>query len=116
MTVIWRQSDSGYERLEPAGFPNEAELHELVASTPELLPLAGSPDLVVLGSEVALGTGYPDVLALEEERPLCPDRGEAGQQLEARRAVVAQLLSYASFLRGATAAGLEEGRACSSPR
>jgi hypothetical protein len=109
MTTIWRRSEAGYERLEPAGFPSEAELHELVSAAPELLPLAGSPDLVTLGDEVALGNGYADVLALERGGRLVLIEVKLAGNSEARRAVVAQLLSYASFLRGNTVVGLERG-------
>lgn len=109
MTAIWRQSDSGYQRMEPAGFPGEAELHALVSSAPELLPLAGSPDLVTLGDEVALGNGYADVLAVERAGRFVLIEVKLASNSEARRAVVPQLLSYASFLRGNTVAGLEQG-------
>lgn len=110
MTAMWRQSESGYQRLVPAGFPNERELHELVSSAPELLPLAGSPDLVTLGDEVSLGTGYADVLAVERSGRFVLIEVKLARNDEARRAVVAQLLSYASFLRGSTVAGLERGK------
>ena len=109
MTAIWRQTEDGYERLRPAGFPNEAELHTLVSRTPELLPLAGSPEMVVLGDEVALGTGYADVLALERSGRFVLIEVKLASNAEARRAVVAQLLAYASFLRGSSLAALEQG-------
>lgn len=100
MTAIWHDTPDGYERLEPAGFPNEAELHAMVAAAPEMLPLAGSPDLVVLGVEVSLGNGWADVLALESGGRFVLIEIKLAANGEARRAVVAQLLSYASFLRG----------------
>jgi hypothetical protein len=34
MTAIWRQSASGYQRLEPVELAGEAELHALVSSAP----------------------------------------------------------------------------------
>jgi len=109
MTAIWRQTDSGYRCLEPTGFPNEAELHHLVSFTPELLPLAGAPDLVVLGNEVALGNGYADVLAVERSGRFVLIEVKLARNGEARRAVVAQLLAYASFLRGGEVSALEQG-------
>jgi len=109
MTTIWRQSDNGYQRLEPAGFPSEKDLHALISSAPELLPLAGSPDLVTLGDEVALGNGYADVLAVERSGRFALIEVKLASNSEARRAVVAQLLSYASFLRGSTVSSLEHG-------
>ena len=109
MTAIWRHTDDGYRRLGPTGFPNEAELHDLISCTPELLPLAGAPDLVVLGNEVALGNGYADVLAVERSGRFVLIEVKLARNGEARRAVVAQLLSYASFLRGNQVAALEQG-------
>ena len=109
MTIIWRRSDDGYQRMRPAAFPYEQELHELVSSAPELLPLAGSPDLVTLGDEVALGNGYADVLALERSGRFVLIEVKLASNSEARRAVVAQLLSYASFLHGMSVGGLERG-------
>jgi hypothetical protein len=57
MTAIWHHGQQGWALLEPVGFPDEAALHTLVAEAPEVLPLAGSPRLVVLGSEVGIGPG-----------------------------------------------------------
>lgn len=109
MTTIWRQTHDGYEQLRPAGFPNEAELHTLVSRTPELLPLAGSPEMVVLGDEVALGTGHADVLTVERSGRFVLIEVKLAGNAEARRAVVAQLLAYASFLRGSSLTALEQG-------
>ena len=49
----------------PRAFKDEATLQKLVKENPQLLPLAGSPRLTVLGSEVQLGNGYADILAVE---------------------------------------------------
>lgn len=51
--------------LEPVAYPAEAALHDLVQEAPQMLPLAGSPRLTVLGREVRLGTGSADLLAVE---------------------------------------------------
>ena len=55
MTPIWQNDGSSWHLLAPTGFPNEAKLHDLVAEAPHILPLAGTPRLVVLGREVQLG-------------------------------------------------------------
>ena len=39
----------------PQSFKDEATLHGLIRENPQLLPLAGSTRLTVLGSEVPLG-------------------------------------------------------------
>src|SRR5262245_32986183 len=67
-------------------------------STPDLLPLSGPSQLVVLGSEVLLGNGYADVLAMEPGgRPVIIEV-KLRNNSESRRAVVSQILAYAAAL------------------
>jgi hypothetical protein len=107
MTAIWADADAGWALLSPAGFPNEASLHKIVATSPELLPLSGSPSLAVVGREVLLGSGYADVLAFESTgRPVVIEV-KLRNNSESRRAVVAQVLVYASALHGLTQQELE---------
>jgi hypothetical protein len=65
-----------------------------------MLPLAGSPLLTVLGREVRLGTGYADLLAVESTGRLVILEVKLAGSTESRRAVVAQVLSYAGYLQG----------------
>jgi hypothetical protein len=65
-----------------------------------MVPLAGSPRLTVLGREVRLGTGYADLLAVESTGRLVIIEVKLAGNAEARRAVVAQVLSYAGYLQG----------------
>jgi hypothetical protein len=65
-----------------------------------VLPLAGSPRLVVVGREVHLGNGYADLLAVETTGRLCVIEVKLASNGEARRAVVAQVLAYAAYLHG----------------
>ena len=37
--------------MAPTGFPDEQTLHDLAEETPQILPLAGDPELVVVGEE-----------------------------------------------------------------
>lgn len=85
--------------MPPTGFPDEATLHTLVERDPYLLPLAGSPRIAVVGREVRLGTGYADLVAVEEEGRLVIIEIKLARNAEARRAVVAQVLAYASELQ-----------------
>lgn len=55
MTAIWHNDGTDWHLLIPTGFPDEATLHDLVEKAPHLLPLAGTPRLIVLGREVRLG-------------------------------------------------------------
>ncbi len=60
MTAIWGSDTSGkWRALEPSGYPAEAALHDLVEQAPQMLPLAGSPRLTVLGREVRLAVTTP---------------------------------------------------------
>ena len=86
--------------LEPAAYPAEAALHNLVQEAPQMLPLAGSPRLTVLGREVRLGTGSADLLAVESTGRLVVIEVKLAENAESRRAVVAQVLSYAGYLQG----------------
>ena len=100
MGTIWRKQDDEWQRLAPSGFPSEEKLHDLVESSPGLLPLSGSPSLVVLGREVGLGPGYADLIAVEPDGRLVVVEIKLRRNSEARRAVVAQILTYAAYLKG----------------
>ena len=100
MTAIWQNDGTGWRLLAPTGFPDEQTLHDLVEGTPQILPLAAFPRLVVVGKEVALGNGYADLLAIESSGRLVLVEIKLPRNAEARRAVVAQILTYAAHLKG----------------
>ena len=109
MTGIWTNTGEGWKLGSPQAFQDEAALHRLIEQNPQLLPLAGSPRLAVLGSQVQLGTGYVDILAVESSgRPAIVEVKLAGNP-EARRAVVSQVMAYAAFLHGFNVESLEQG-------
>ena len=108
MSGIWTQSDQGWSLSSPEGFADEATLHDLIEKTPEMLPLSGTPTLVILGREVLLGSGYADLLGVETSgRPVIVEIKLAYNN-EARRAVVAQILAYAANLHGLSQQQLED--------
>ena len=72
-----------------------------------MLPLAGSPRLTILGREVRLGSGFADLLAVESTGRLVIIEVKLAGNAESRRAVVAQVLSYAGYLQGLDAGQLE---------
>lgn len=82
-------------------------MHDLVQTAPHMLPLAGSPRLTVLGREVRLGAGWADLLAVESSGRLVIIEVKLAGNAESRRAVVAQVLSYAGYLQGLDPAQLE---------
>jgi hypothetical protein len=106
--VIWGSGSGGRWRpLSPAAYPDEAALHDLVQQAPNMLPLAGSPRLTVLGREVRLGAGSADLLAVESSGRLVVIEVKLAGNAESRRAVVAQVLSYAGYLQGLDPAQLQ---------
>ena len=109
MAGIWTKAGTDWKPAPPQRFPDEATLQEMVADHPNLLPLAGSPQLIVLGREVRLGSGKIDVLAVETSgRPAIVEVKLADNR-EERRAVVAQVLAYAASLQGFDLERLEQG-------
>ena len=107
MAGIWQRDDSGWRLLAPTGFSEERTLHDLVEETPEILPLAGDPRLVMIGKEIFLGNGYADLFAVEPSGRLAIIEIKLARNAEARRAVVAQVLTYAASLKGLDPALLE---------
>ena len=75
-------------------------MRSLVEEAPELLPLSGTPHLVVLGREIYLGGGKADLIAVEPSGRLVVIEVKLEKNAEARRAVVAQIFTYAAFLHG----------------
>ena len=111
MAGIWIHSgtdEAGWTLGAPRSFPDEKTLHKLIAENPQLLPLAGSPQLTILGSEVPLGTGYADILAVEPSGRPAIIEVKLAKNSEARRAIVVQVLAYAAFLQGLTVENLEQ--------
>jgi hypothetical protein len=100
MTAIWRKEEDEWRPLLASGFPSEEALHDLVEDAPQLLPLSGDPTLVVVGREVALGTGFADLVAVDADGRLAIIEIKLRRNAEARRAVVAQVLMYAAYLKG----------------
>jgi len=107
MTAIWQNDGTGWRLLAPTGFPDEQTLHDLVEETPRILPLAGDPRLVVVGKEVGLGNGYADLVAVEPSGRLAVVEIKLSRNAEARRAVVAQVLTYAAYLNGLSLEAVE---------
>lgn len=109
MTIsgIWTRNKEGWRLRRPHGFPDEATLHDLIEETPEMLPLAGSPALLILGREVPLGSGYADLLGVEASGQPVIIEIKLAKAAAAKRAVVAQILAYAAHLHGTTREQLE---------
>lgn len=111
MVGIWRRDGERWSPLAPSGFEDEAALQRRIAEAPEMLPLSGQPQLVVAGSEVRLGNGSVDVLAVETGGRPAVIEVKIGRNPEARRAVVAQALAYAASLHGMSVREFEDALA-----
>ncbi len=61
----------------------------------------------MVGKEVSLGNGYADLLAVEPSGRLAVVEIKLARNAEARRAVVAQVLTYAAHLKGMNPEALE---------
>ena len=108
MSGIWTKTAQSWRPAPPRELDNEAELHDLVEGNIQMLPLAGSPRLFVLGREVPLGPGSADLLAVEASgRPVIVEV-KLAKNPEAKREIVAQILSYAAFLQGSDVESLEQ--------
>ena len=108
VNTIWRKDDEEWQRLIPSGFPSEEKLHDLVAEAPSLLPLSGDPTVVMLGREVGLGPGWADLIAVESDGRLVVIEIKLSRNSEAKRKVVAQVLTYAAYLKGIGVSDLDE--------
>jgi len=107
MPTLWRQEDGVWHPTAPSGFPKEEILHNLVETAPNMLPIVGAPRLTIIGRETPLGSGLADLVAVEPDgRPVVIEI-KLERNSEAKRAVVAQVLSYAAALYGMTAEELE---------
>lgn len=109
MSGIWTKTDGKWRAASSRDFESEKELHDLVEGNIGMLPLAGSPRLFVLGREVPLGGGFADLLAVEASgRPVIAEV-KLARSPEAKRAIVAQVISYAAFLQGSNVESLAKG-------
>lgn len=111
LRTSWRSGgtaeDGKWRPLPPQIYPSPAELHDLVEEAPRLLPLAGAPELTVLGREIRLGSGYADLLAVEASGRQVIIEVKLALNAESFRAVVAQVLSYAGYVQDPYPAQLE---------
>lgn len=93
MDVLMRRGDGLWKRPESDRYDDEAALQRLLVDTPDLLPGVG-PAVAV--AEFSLPSGSADVVVVEPSGDVTVVECKLGSNREARRAVVGQVLSYAS--------------------
>ncbi|MDE2718855.1 MAG: hypothetical protein OXI33_17830 [Chloroflexota bacterium] len=110
MGGIWVKKRDARRTAASRKFGLQKDLHGLAEENLHMLPLAGSPKLVVVGRDVSLGTGKrADLLAVEMTgRPVIIEV-KLARNTQARETIVAQALSYAAWLRGSRVKDLERG-------
>jgi hypothetical protein len=108
MPAVWHKGSDGWRALAPVGYPAEKILHDLVEETPDLLPISAPERLTIVGREVQLGNGFADLVAVEPSGRVVIIEIKLQSNADAKRAVVAQILSYAAYLHRRTPQSFEE--------
>ncbi len=106
MLLIRRDGEQAWRSPEVSQYPSEAALEALLAASPELLPGIADATLIV-ARQVETGAGPIDLLGvgLDGSVILCECKLRANPEI--RRAVIGQLLAYASALWGMQLAEFE---------
>ena len=102
MPGIWRKAGDEWVPMKAEPAPSEGDLQSrivnILGKDPRALPLAGQPELTVVGQYVGTGSGEADVIAVERGgRPVIIE-AKLHKNREARRQMVAQTLEYAADL------------------
>lgn len=106
MPGIWRKAGDEWVPMKAGPVPSESDLQarivDILGKDPRALPLAGQPELTVVGQQVWTGNGKADVIAVERGgRPVIIE-AKLHKNREARRHMVAQALEYAADLHRLT--------------
>ena len=112
MPGIWRKAGDEWVPMKAGPAPSEQELQArivgILSRDPRALPLAGQPELTVVGQQVRIENGEADVIAVERGgRPVIIE-AKLHKNPEARRQVVAQTLEYAAGLHRRTVDEFEQ--------
>ena len=98
--VLVQRDGASFDLLEvPA--PNEHHLQEIMKNAPQLIPsddLGNDGDLIVVGRETALASGYNDLLCLARSGDIVLIEFKTGPQNPDFRHALAQLIDYGSDL------------------
>jgi len=104
------QDENGVRELEE-GYASEEELQVFLREHSELIPVddieLGTPPLLCIGWEVGVASGSQDLLYVDQTGLLTVVETKLKRNQEARRAVVGQILEYASYACAWTAGEVE---------
>lgn len=104
MKILMRnQKSASWKLVESAAYGAEAELQNLLASSPSLIPVdeirEGVSPLVVAVSEFGLaGSGNTDLLAFSAEGDIAIVECKLAANAEIKRKVIGQILEYGAYL------------------
>lgn len=102
---ILARKQNGWQELSTLNYNNEAEMQQLLAEDPNILPLEEigyDQSFVTIGKEVLLGTGMLDIMAVDAAGHIALIETKLRQNPEIRRTVIGQILDYAAHLWGAS--------------
>src|SRR5215212_8339546 len=97
MLLMRRVGQGAWHAPEVNAYPNEDALEQLLAASPDLLPRASSGPMVV-ARQVQTGAGPADLIGIGLDGSVLLVECKLRANPEIRRAVVGQLLAYASAL------------------
>jgi hypothetical protein len=105
--LIRRHGDPAWRKPDVSAYPTEEVLESLLAGSPELLPgLEATP--VVMARQVQTGAGPVDLLGVGLDGSIVVIEYKLRANPEIRRAVIGQLLAYASSIWQTSAATFEQ--------
>ena len=97
--LIRRPGDNAWHSPSARTVGNEAELRDLLAESPELLPGPEDVPLVAV-TEFSVKTGYVDIVAVGSDGSILVTECKLKANPEIRRQVLGQVLSYAGAIWG----------------
>lgn len=100
MFLVRRVGQEGWRVPKTSAYSDEAALQAIVANSPTLLPGEGGAPVVIVTEMEIDAARYPDVIGVDESGEITIVECKLRANSEIRRAVVGQVLSYASGLWG----------------
>jgi hypothetical protein len=101
MKILLRDArNAKWQKMDPRGFDNEAQLEELLEKSPDLLPADDSKPILYFKRQVILGQNAVDLVGVDADGDITLVECKLESNREARRMVVAQILEYAAQLWG----------------
>lgn len=96
--MLLQKSDAKWLPVSLPNYGSECELQMMLADAPELIP--GCEGSAVVRELNILGTGFVDLVCVDEIGTLTLIECKLAKNAEIRRAVVGQIFAYASGLEG----------------